>query len=254
MLSFYDSAMIEESDHPKSEKNAEQAKWGNVKILGWPVALALLSVLLFSHFNSARDVELSLAGTTLKVKGSKEDLAKILRLAVSKQADVGTTLGSRKDQESDERNLLLAVVDVIRSQQASDELGKEIVGIAKGGGNPFSWLEKKAIILPPSAQLRNQLLVCTDDKTFELWNRSIAYVWVDINDQASPESKASSPASAATLERRVDGRFDCDLPKYMKQAGSNDIVVIKSDSKELYDASRHPQALAHAIMRVRIPW
>lgn len=246
--------MLEETRQPDSARNAEQGKLENVKRLGWPVVLILLSIMVFAHFNSARDVELSLAGTTLKIKGSKEDLAKILRMALSNQTKNGKPAASGKDQEPDQRNLLLAVVDVIKGQQVSDELGREIVGIAKSGSKPFSWLEKKAIILPPSEELRNQVLICTDDKTFELWNRSIAYIWVDINDQVSRDAKSPAPESAATLERRVDGRFDCDLNKYRELTGSNDIVVIRSGSRELYEASRHPQALAHALMRVRIPW
>lgn len=245
---------MDEKRKPDSAVDAKQEWLDNAKKLGWPMALVLLFTLAFAHFNSTRDVELSVANGTLKIKGSKEDLSKVLRLALNNSQTAQNDLASSGDQESHQRNLLLAVVDVIKNQHVSDELGKEIIALAKSGSKPFSWLEKRAIILPPDEELRYQAHICTDDKTFELWNKSVAYIWVDINDRTPQGPNSISPESAAKTERLVTGRFDCDFDKYTEKAGSKDVVVIKSDSKALFEASQRPEALAHALMRVRVPW
>jgi hypothetical protein len=229
-------------EHNIDENQGKQKPSSSLQLQSWirPWSLIIMVglILIFLHFNSRREFTMTLPnGATMKVVNS-ESLSDALMRQLSPTTN---STSNAEDREAKLRRemLIAALLAVLKNQKSTDQLGKELIKIAKASDNPFSWSDRNAKIVYSSAVPLNHFRICAKD--FQDWKGSLVRVSVfdpNITDESSVTSEAT-----------VDGAHSCDQSRLI-----NDDVEIQTSIRSLYEASKKPGAVAKAILRVTIPW
>ena len=204
----------------------------------WSLVIIVALGLVFLHFNSRREFMLTLPnGSSMKVVDSEP-----LSMALLRQLSPSSTNAvDPEDGEARVRRemLVAALVAVMKSQKSTDQLGKELIKIARAADNPFSWSDRDAKIVYSKIVPINHFRICAND--FQDWKGSLARVSVfdpNITDESSVTSEAT-----------VDRDFACE-----KRMLTKDAVMVQTSDRTLFAASQKPGAIAKAVVRVTIPW